>query len=71
MDCKVHGVTKSRTRLSSFHFHFFVFDFKKLWWGSDLFIAFKHFDGCSVNCVKKGFSISEEAHRCKNKRGSY
>ena len=71
MDSKVHGVTKSRTRLSNVHFHFFVFNFKKLWWGGDLFIAFKHFDGCLVNCVKKGFSISEEAHRCKNKRGSY
>ena len=23
MDCKVHGVAKSRTRLSNFHFHFF------------------------------------------------
>jgi len=22
MDCMVHGVTKSRTRLSDFHFHF-------------------------------------------------
>ena len=22
MDCIVHGVTKSRTRLSGFHFHF-------------------------------------------------
>ena len=46
-------VTKSRTQLSNFHFHFFVFNFKKLWWGSDLFIAFKHFDGCLVNRVKK------------------
>ena len=23
MDCIVHGVTKSRTRLSNFHFHYF------------------------------------------------
>ena len=22
MDCRVHGVTKSRTQLSDFHFHF-------------------------------------------------
>ena len=22
MDCRVHGVTKNRTRLSDFHFHF-------------------------------------------------
>ena len=25
MDCTVHGVPKSRTRLSSFHFHFLNF----------------------------------------------
>ena len=25
MDCRVHGVTKSQTQLSSFHFHFLLF----------------------------------------------
>ena len=26
MDCIVHGVTKSQTRLRNFHFHFTIFD---------------------------------------------
>ena len=27
MDCIIHGVTKNRTQLSDFHFHFSVFCF--------------------------------------------
>ena len=29
MDCMVHGVAKSRTRLSNFHFHFSLFQIGK------------------------------------------
>ena len=30
MHCIVHGVTKSQTQLSDFHFHFFIFHGKTL-----------------------------------------
>ena len=31
MDCIVHGVAKSRTRLSDFHFHFQVQQMEEFW----------------------------------------
>ena len=70
MDCEVHGVAKSLTRLSDFHF---LCTTSRSCGGGVIYLLLSNnaLMVALVNCVKKWFSMSEEVHRHKNKWGSY
>ena len=53
MDCRVHGVSKSQTQLSDFHFHFKVGRYLTQWL-SDLFLlqlTVKNSFYITINCM--------------------
>ena len=57
MDCIVHGVTKSRTRLSDFHFHrtvdAFAFNcYPSIWKALDVRSFIPHTLALTVSCPK-------------------